>query len=175
MFQKALKYLGIAAVCISIAVPSLMHFSMYHWQSLKIRQEVKAKFKEGLSADEIQHFSFNKNQYEALNREGEDEFIWQGHKYDIIKITRQGGKIFIEAWLDDAESALRHRFHDMLDRQLPRSTDSEINLLDFFKSFHLLPFKEMAHQEENPPLFSKYLDLKGKLSLQSLSPPPDEA
>lgn len=135
MFSHLLKYLGLSLLIISLVLPAGLHFGAYHWQRKAIRKEVKAYFKSGLKATEIQVFHFSYADFAALEWEGKEEFIWQNHKYDLITQENSESGITIKAWLDDKESELRQRFHKLLKQHSPPSPQQDLKLIDFFKQY----------------------------------------
>lgn len=135
MFSHLLKYLGLSLLIISLVLPAGLHFGAYHWQRKSIRREVKAYFKSGLKAEEIQVFHFSKENFAQLEWEEKEEFIWQDHKYDLISQEETESGFTIRAWLDDKESELRQRFHELLKQHSPPSPEQEVKLIDFFKQY----------------------------------------
>lgn len=173
MFRAFITYLGILSLILSLVLPSSLNLSLYHWQGSKIRQEVKAYFKAGLKDSELSTFTFSEIEYRALDWENEHEFIWNNSKYDIVSIVYQGPKIIVKAWLDDKESALRKRFHELLEtHQPPPASSDTFKLIDFFKGF-FSPLITWQFEQENPKFDSfPYWEFLPLVFGQTPCPPP---
>lgn len=172
MIGKVFTYLGLSLLICSMVIPSSLHFGLFHWQQKQIRKEVKAHFRAGLKPNEISQFQFTQAQFDNLDWEGRDEFFWKGHKYDIVTVKEEAGKIKVQAWLDDKESELRKRFHSLLGKQQPHPQEQDLKLIDYFKNYFIeslnLP-KAFARWEA----FSSFWQASfSEAHLPTISPPP---
>lgn len=172
MFRYFLKYIGLLSLTSILVVPSVLNLGLYRWQRSAIKQEVKSLFKAGLKPSEISHFHLSQEELEKLEWEESHEFIYQGRKYDLISQSEEGGLVHIQAWLDDKESALRDRFHQLLKKHLPSSTDTEVQLIDLFKGFHQ-PYTEADAVSSPISIFhSAYQASSSEEHLSTKGPPP---
>ena len=172
MFRYFLKYIGLLSLTSILVVPSVLNLGLYRWQRSAIKQEVKSLFKAGLKPSEISHFHFSQEELEKLEWEESQEFIYQGRKYDLISQSEEGGLVHLQAWLDDKESALRDRFHQLLKKHLPSTTDTEVQLIDLFKGFHQL--HTLADLVSSPitVLNGIYQSSSSEVHLSACAPPP---
>lgn len=172
MFRYFLKYFGALSLTFILVLPSLLNLGLYRWQRSTIKQEVKSIFKAGLKPSEISHFLFSKEELEHLEWEESHEFIYQGRKYDLISQCEEGGLVHIQAWLDDKESALRDRFHQLLKKHLPSSSDTEVQLIDLFKGFHQSLAEAILVSSPSNTLNGAYQPPSSKADLKLSLPPP---
>ena len=172
MFRYFLKYLGLLSLFLILVLPSMLNLGLYKWQRASIKKEVKAIFKSGLKSSEISHFTFSSEQFRKLEWEESSEFIYLGKKFDLIDLQEEEGRIYIQAWLDDKESLLRDRFHALLKKHLPSSTDTDLQLIDLFKGFHQSELMLPLCFDQESINFSHCSDSELELYLYSPSPPP---
>lgn len=135
MFRSLFTYLGLGAIILSLILPSTLNYGLFKWQSKKVKQEVKALFKSGLQEDELTVFRLEADAYRNLDWEEAGEFIWAGHKYDVLSVEIESGAVILKAWLDDKESSLRQRFHHLLKQHQPQQNNNDLKLIDLFKGF----------------------------------------
>ena len=135
MFRSLFTYLGLGALIFSLILPSTLNYGLFKWQSKKVKKEVKALFKSGLQEDELTIFQLEAEAYRNLEWEEAGEFIWAGHKYDVLSIEIERGSVILKAWLDDKESSLRQRFHHLLKQHQPQRNNNDLKLIDLFKGF----------------------------------------
>jgi len=172
MFRSLFTYLGLGALIFSLILPSTLNYSLFKWQSKKVKKEVKALFKSGLQEDELTIFQLEAEAYQNLEWEEASEFIWAGHKYDVLSIEIESGSVILKAWLDDKESSLRKRFHHLLKQHQPKRNTDALKLIDLFKGFYfqfVRPSKSWpSHTSYNDHWSSFYQSIYRLLE----SPPP---
>lgn len=173
MFKQALTYLGLSLLICSMVLPSGLHFGLYHYQRKQIRKTVKAHFISGLKKEETRIFNFSEVQYSKLEWDGDDEFVWQERKYDVIAQSSSADGIQIKAWLDDEESELRSRFHRLLRKNQAPPQGEDLKLIDHFKHFF---FEEQSSEvafAKCDPNFNPWQDPVSVPYLNLIGQPPN--
>ena len=156
-----------------VALPFLLHWGIYHYELQEIRKEVKAVFKAGLRADELDHFEWTTNEYAMLEwAEQDHEFYHQGLKYDVYSIEKKGDRIYVSAWLDHEESDLKQRFSQLLEKHQPKPNDKEQGFFQLLKN-QFLPSAKVLLTPVGPELnFAKRNFDLIHWDLERVSPPP---
>lgn len=172
MFRSIFTYLGLGALIISLILPSTLNYGLFKWQSKKVKKEVKALFKSGLQENELTIFHLEADTYQNLEWEEAGEFIWAGHKYDVLSVEIAKGSVILKAWLDDKESDLRQRFHKLLKQHQPQRNDSDLKLIDLFKSFYFQFNSSANYFNLETSLIDGWTNLYQSLIRLLESPPP---
>jgi len=172
MYRYLLKYLGISSLIISLILPSVLNLSLFSWRSLELRKELKARFKSGIPESECTVFLLEALEYQNLDWENATEFFWKDHKYDLIALEVKQGRIQLMAWLDEEESELKRRFHQLLRQHPPEQEDCPLALIDHFKNYFLdWPSAGTAFAEYDFHVDS-WINPESSAHLRNLSPPP---
>lgn len=158
---------------------SLTNYLGYRIIQKKIRSEVKHKIKSGISDKELIKFSFSKSEYEKIKWTKDDEFIFDGHFYDVVSNINSGNNIILKVFGDFQEEEL---FKD-----LDKITKGEVTGNRGEKSLKLIkglcsikyicnPYTnfKINFTDLSPKLFP--FNLKwGDSIIETISPPPQSA
>jgi len=78
-------------------------FVVFQLERKAIRKELKMRIKEGVPEGELSEFRFTSDQYHQLEWRKSNEFVWQGHFFDVVKSRKDVNGNFILKCISDRQ------------------------------------------------------------------------
>ena len=155
---------------------SLCNYLGYQIVRGKIRHDVKQKIKSGLDEQDLITFSFTKYELKKITWEKEDEFLFQGHFYDVVSKSNSDGQVILKTIGDFQEENLFEELDELSKKELNnKNTGKSLSLLK-----QLTASKYIFHKHGNlninfkdlTPINFQYLMLNSPYEKRNTTPPP---
>lgn len=152
---------------------------VFKLQQLKIRREIKRQIKRGVSEDDLHVISIHPNNASDLNWQKENEFIYQGNMYDVVrKEVLEDATIVYHCINDKQEAQLFANLDEMVKKHMDTDSPANKTAKKLFKIFSLSDVQELHKWasidfNSTTPL-SRYINhyISSELSIEG--PPPKE-
>jgi len=171
------KNLIALGLLLALLTPPLLVGGWFQLERNELRREVRQRLLDEVEPGELVLLTFSKEEArQALRWERPDEFEYQGHMYDVVRVREEAGRVHFWCWPDEPETRLNQELEALtaqLFHDAPEPGKQTGRLLYFFKSLYFSDGKPwQALYTNTPELFQPYREEGYSPPVLAISPSP---
>lgn len=173
-----LKFIAFLSFLLIVLFYGAGYYLLFTFSQLQLKVEMKEMIRSGLLADHYVDLTFPAGQFAGMQIE-DDEFVFDGEHYDIVKVVAAGPIVIVTCVQDTKESELVSSAGRYLDRDyssIPKTAagNNTITLLKLLQTVFIIPAADRIPAEiSNPLLFASHLPIYQVPGLLIFNPPPE--
>jgi hypothetical protein len=126
---------------------------------------------------EVSHLVLNKEEFDRIEWENQNEFSYKGEMYDLLEKHTEGNQLSILCIADKKESKLIEAYQKLNQKNIPPGSSPSEILLKLAAANYLLPnaINNLALQQDQSVTWSTYFNYRLPFYFPTIhTPPPQE-